>query len=42
MAKLNKEQTALFERLYNTTVTWGDIDENGMCNGLFVEFGDNL
>ena len=34
MAKLNKEQTAKFNKLYETSVNWGE--DNGPCTGLFV------
>lgn len=33
MAKMNKEQSAKFDKLFDTTMNWGD-GEN--CNGLFV------
>ena len=35
MAKLNKEQTAKFNKLYETSVNWGE--GNGPCTGLFAE-----
>ncbi|MGL5306464.1 MAG: hypothetical protein ACRC9Y_09980 [Aeromonas veronii] len=36
MAKMNKEQTTKFNKLFETTINWGD-GEN--CVGLFEEFG---
>ena len=39
MAKLNKEQTAKFNKLYDTVLNWGE-GEN--CIGLFEVFGGNL
>ena len=35
MAKLNKEQTAKFDKLYDVAVNWGE--DNGPCTGLFAE-----
>ena len=35
MAKLNKEQTAKFNKLYDVAVNWGD--DCGICTGIFGE-----
>ena len=35
MAKLNKEQTVKFNKLYDVAVNWGE--DNGPCTGLFAE-----
>lgn len=39
MAKLNKEQTAQFNKLYNEVLHWG---EGEYCIGMFEVFGGNL
>ena len=40
--RMTKEQTDKFNKLYDTTVTWGDMDDQGTCTGLFADFGKNL
>ena len=35
MAKLNKEQTAKFDKLYEVAVNWGE--DCGICTGIFGE-----
>ena len=42
MKKMTKEQLSIFNELFKDALTWGDMDEYGMCNGLFSEFGENL
>lgn len=42
MARMTKEQSENFERLWAESIDWGNEDECGMCNGLFSEFGENL
>ena len=41
MAKLNKEQTAKFNKLYEVAVNWGE--DCGICTGIFSELNpDNV
>lgn len=40
MKKMTKEQTERFDRLWNRTINW--FQDEGMCNGLFEEFGQEL
>lgn len=41
MAKLNKEQTVKFNKLYEVTVNWGE--DCGICTGIFSELNpDNI
>ena len=42
MKKMTKEQSSIFNELFEETLYWGDMEEYGMCNGLFSEFGENL
>lgn len=39
MAKLNKEQTAKFNKLYEVAVNWGE--DCGICTGIFGELEPN-
>ena len=41
MAKLNKEQTTKFNKLYEVVVNWGE--DCGICTGIFSELNpDNV
>lgn len=42
MKKMTKEQLSIFNELFEEALYWGDMNEYGMCNGLFSELGENL